>query len=876
MADNITENSLLVSEEKYHRAYNDAITHFNSVQYKIDPYGLNNESVYYIRILSVEKAAEINPAMVIREQMQKALMALWTVGMRFNMIINHCGSTVEIYVGTVCPKGNYAALFGLKDIFSGTVPGIEFETDNANKIKAYELNHFLGSYRDKSIGFFVGHPVVCDLPESSKGVSAIDEIISGSEGRDWILCICAVPVSKADTVNRRTDWYAKLAESSRFTNVSFEYNVVGNNRSMNVQEQYPGTGLYNEFAKKNCSEYDEAVQCGEWSVGAFCAAKDDASRNVFGGMFSAHMKSGTEKIERPFPFEYRTNTVMQFKASLQVPSDDSTTKLSTRELAAICALPVRDTFGFSVAEHVDFDIHRGSNGNLSIGKIVNGRNITNAEYRIELDSLNRHGLIIGLTGGGKTNTVKSLLHSFHSLNCPFMIIEPAKKEYYEIYNMGIKDLRIYSVGSSEGIPLYINPFEVVRANGRSVSLQSHIDAVFAAFKASFIMYPPMPYVLENAIYAIYNDYGWDPANNVNRFGRTDYPTLEDLYYKIEPIVREMGYDQKMQNDLIGSLTARINSLRVGSKGGVLNVASSVNMEELLDGNTVIELDDLNDEDAKAFIISLLLLQIQECRKVQPTTQLKVRHILLIEEAHRLLKNVSSGTGENADPRGNAVEFFCNMLAEMRSKGQGFLVIDQSPTKLAPDLIKNTNLKLIHRTVAGDDRHLVGSAMNMTEAQESYLSCLKQGYAAVYSEGDNRPKVVKLPYAGDYTARDIILDRSSILAATSTLYKSGGTASPLCYVNQNSINPICRHCRMCSEWMNPESRCSADRKTLDTLKKSYSLQAHEALKLINSSFGKSDIMRKCAIAAWFKANEAGTSDYKNYSRILDFVIRKLFN
>lgn len=873
MSENITEGRLTEAEREYKNKYNNALNSFENMRYSIEQFDIINNPVRYIRILSVEKTIEANPALAAREQMQKALMALSAVDMRLSMIIQHIGSATEVYIGTVCYGKNNAALFSLRDIFSGTVSGIEFAASSkSNDTLVCEFDRFLNKFRNASIGYFVGNPVVGDLPESGKNLSAIDEIISGSEGREWILCITAEPVKKSDTQKMRTEWYSALAESSRFASVSFGYNIVGNNRSMNVQEQYPCTTMYNEFAKKNCCEYDEAERCGQWSVGVFCAASDDAARNVFGGMFSAHMKNGSESIERPFPFDYRTNTLMRFNASLQIPHSLSTSLLTTRELSVLCALPARDTCGFSVAERVDFDMYRSSEGNLPIGKIVNGRQITEAEYRIDLDTLNRHGLIIGLTGGGKTNTVKSLLHSFKQLKCPFMVIEPAKKEYYEIYNMGMTDIRIYSVGSSEGTPLYINPFEVVCAQGRRVSLQSHIDAVFAAFKASFIMYTPMPYVLENAIYAIYRDYGWDPASGVNRFGRTDYPTIEDLYYKIEPVVREMGYDSKLQNDLIGSLKARINSLRVGSKGGVLNIARSVKMEELLGGNAIIELDDLNDEDAKAFIISLLLLQIQECRKVQDTAQLKVRHILLIEEAHRLLKNVSSGTGENADPRGNAVEFFCNMLAELRSKGQGFLVIDQSPTKLAPDLIKNTNLKLIHRTVAGDDRRLVGSAMNMTEAQEGYLSCLKQGCAAVYSEGDNRPKVVKMPYAGDFTKYS--LGRSEILLKTANNCRSS-CGSPLDFVNQSGINPICRHCRMCGCWQNPEQKLASDPAALDTARKTYPLMAHEAAKVINAAFAQSDITRRCAFAAWFKANEAGSAKYSDYARILDYVIKKIF-
>ena len=80
---------------------------------------------------------------------------------------------------------------------------------------------------------------------------------------------------------------------------------------------------------------------------------------------------------------------------------------------------------------------------------------------------------------------------------------------------------------------------------------------------------------------------------------------------------------------------------------------------------------------------------------------------MIEEAHRLLKNVSV-TGEGDSTRAKSVEFFCNLLAEIRTFGQGIMIADQIPTKLAPDTLKNTNLKIVHRTVAKEDREVTAS------------------------------------------------------------------------------------------------------------------------------------------------------------------------
>ena len=188
------------------------------------------------------------------------------------------------------------------------------------------------------------------------------------------------------------------------------------------------------------------------------------------------------------------------------------------------------------------------------------------------------------------------------------------------------------------------------------------------------------------------------------------------------------------------------------------------------------------------------MQLQEFRRSDETQhQLGVEHILLIEEAHRLLKNIPAGSGENADPRGAAVEYFCNMLAELRSKGQGFIIIDQIPSKLAPDLIKNTNLKIIHRTVDREDRELVGGAMHMTDEQTEYLSCLKQGVAAVYSEGDDRPKLIKIPFAGDIEkiCGRKELSRSNILQ----IIRNNQVKMPDKYtlINQSRVCRICAHC-----------------------------------------------------------------------------------
>ena len=286
---------------------------------------------------------------------------------------------------------------------------------------------------------------------------------------------------------------------------------------------------------------------------------------------------------------------------------------------------------------------------------------------------------------------------------------------------------------------------------------------------------------------IYEDCGWDIGKNYNPLGEV-YPTIEQLYAKIPNVVSDMGYDLREQKNISGALLARINSLRIGTKGNCLNVKESLPLESILSRNAVVELEDIGDEETKAFLMSLLLVQVMEYRMGEADAQKKLRHLILIEEAHRLLKNISSGTVENADPRGNAVEMFCNMLAELRSKGQGFIIADQIPSKLAPDAIKNTNLKIIHRIVAEEDRNLVGKSTHMNEAQIEHLSTLKQGVGAVYSEGDYIPKIVKGNYVGDKE----IFERKHL--NHSDIQKlCASNEETVQYENQARINRVCALC-----------------------------------------------------------------------------------
>ena len=201
------------------------------------------------------------------------------------------------------------------------------------------------------------------------------------------------------------------------------------------------------------------------------------------------------------------------------------------------------------------------------------------------------------------------------------------------------------------------------------------------------MWVPLPQVLEKCLIAIYQDRGWDVVSSRNprleddNWDAAAFPTLADLVSKVEEVVPTLGFDPEATGRILASLTSRLNGLRSGGKGRMLDVQQSFAIEDLLQHPTVLELEGMGDDDDKAFLIGLLLIRLFEYRSKHGNKS--IQHLLVIEEAHRLLTNVSRNTNqEQSDPRGKAVETFTNLLSEIRAYGQGIIIADQVPTKLA--------------------------------------------------------------------------------------------------------------------------------------------------------------------------------------------------
>jgi len=473
---------------------------------------------------------------------------------------------------------------------------------------------------------------------------------------------------------------------------------------------------------------------------------------------------------------------------------------STELIAALSRPPAREVPGLRLVLRPDFDVTAepaAGRAAITVGEILDRDGRPAGPLALPLDSLNRHVFVSGATGAGKSQTVRALLEAATRAGIPWLVVEPAKAEYRLMaarlagigpagegasggaVRLGSQVVRIRP-GEPDAIAAGLNPLEPAPdADGHRFPLQTHADLVKALFIASFRSEEPFPQVLSAALTRVYEDAGWDLAlaETVTAGASPGYPGLTDLQRTAIRIVQEVGYSQRVTDDVLGFIKVRLSSLRLGTTGRFLEGGHQLDFGRLLRTNAVLEIEDVGDDGDKAFLMGTVLIRLAEHLRmasrasspgpgpggtIRPgagAAAAGLRHLTVIEEAHRLLRRPEPPGGGGAGATAHAVEMFAGLLAEIRAYGEGLIIAEQIPEHLIQDVIKNTAVKITHRLPAADDRDAVGATMNMTQAQSRFLVTLKPGEAAVFADGMDYPLLARMP---DGTGRE-----SAAPAATAT-------------------------------------------------------------------------------------------------------------
>ncbi|MFI0407803.1 ATP-binding protein [Actinomadura sp. 3N508] len=432
-----------------------------------------------------------------------------------------------------------------------------------------------------------------------------------------------------------------------------------------------------------------------------------------------------------------------------VPGAPGPFEASTQLVAAVARPPVREVAGVRFVMRPEFDVTpepgaAGATG-VGLGRVLDRNRHDVGPLSVPLSSLNRHTFVCGATGAGKSQTVRSLLAEASRAGLPWLVVEPAKAEY-RLMAARLPDAEVITIrpGDTEAIAAGINPLEPARGpDGRPFPLQTHADLVRALFLAAFDAEEPFPQVLSAALTRCYERLGWDLALGEPSLPGASprYPALADLQDAAEQVVTEIGYGQEITDNVRGFIRVRLSSLRLGTTGRFFEGGHPIDFGELLARNVVLEIEDVGDDRDKAFLMGTVLVRLVEHLRMRQRaggTQ-GLRHLTVFEEAHRLLCR-----SEHAGPASHAVETFASLLAEIRAYGEGLIVAEQIPSKLVPDVIKNTAVKIVHRLPAKDDRDAVGATMNITDAQSQFLVTLTPGEGAVFTDGMDYPHLIRMP------------------------------------------------------------------------------------------------------------------------------------
>jgi len=657
------------------------------------------------------------------------------------------GSRVSVNIGTCTPllkteKGwnaDNAKLVIEKSLSSG-FPGIHISTK-----QLLTPGFSWPNQKPEFFGLVTGTPSYKENTENQI-TTQMDLLIRSMSGWQWGFMIIAQPLKE------------KHASTLAYQLIDEIDTIKDAVDSKAIHEKLAKT--YIERLDIKLKELQDSLNSGLWTTSMYYYASERTAFNCLGaslrGCFSGKhsFPDPIRTIEYPaleniiYSFGQPLQRLDSFSSNFEYPYRFQTL-LSSNQLSSILHLPRVEMPGYPVRDliHTDVAVHHDrKKATIRLGDVLDyGKEVGN-DYPLSPAMLNKHTLIIGVTGSGKSYTSRYLLKQLWQQNIPFLVIEPAKKEYRDLLkdpDIG-KDLAVFTLGNELETPFRLNPFECEP----HVPISSHIDLLKSVFNAAFSMWTVLPQILEQSLHEVYENYGWNIVRNTNRRlkeGKIDrreaFPTLTDLQQTISIVVDRLAYSDDSTKELKAALITRIRSLRIGGKGKMLDTRESFPMERLLAKPIIFELEDIGDDDEKAFIMALLLSKIYEHLRGRKESK-SLKGIVVVEEAHRLLSNIhQQSNAEVSNTKGKAVETFVNMLSEVRAYGQGFMIAEQIPSKLAPDVIKNTNVKIIQRTVAGDDRELIGQAINLDNKKNNVFALLTVGQAIVFSEGDDRPIMV---------------------------------------------------------------------------------------------------------------------------------------
>jgi len=596
---------------------------------------------------------------------------------------------------------------------------------------------------------------------------AIGGVISGGLG--MLGSAITSNVSDSTTTNDSvTDGFSTVQGGSKGVTESVNYGItktegytrgISEGMTLTLHDKSIETTL--ERIDKQLKRIDEFESLGMYECAAYFLSNDN-SAEIAASTYKALMRGENSGVEiaainswgndnqdsTKLIAQYVKNfihPVLQYDSSAGNIEVTPCSLVSGNELSIHMGLPRKSVCGLPVIEHADFgsevvlydDTTRPFGVNL--GKVFNMGSSSENNVHLSLNSLTMHTFVTGSTGSGKSNTVYEMVRQLENFGINYLIIEPAKGEYKNVFGHN-PAVHVYGTNPQYTELLRINPF----AFPTGIHILEHIDRLVEIFNVCWPMYAAMPAVLKNAVEQSYIDSGWDLVRSTNKYEKDLYPSFVDVTRNIKTIIDSSEYDSENKGAYKGSLLTRLQSLTNGIYGMIFT-CDSINDADLFDKKVIADLSRVGSSETKSLIMGMLVLKLQEHRMANATgMNEKLNHVTILEEAHNLLKRTSTEqSSDSGNLRGKSVEMLTNSIAEMRTYGEGFIIADQAPGLLDLSVIRNTNTKIIMRLPDYSDRELVGRSANLNDDQIDEISKLPRGVAAVYQNDWVQPVLCKI-------------------------------------------------------------------------------------------------------------------------------------
>lgn len=561
-------------------------------------------------------------------------------------------------------------------------------------------------------------------------------------------------------------------DSTSFTQSQTDSRSLGASRQITLES----TDKYIEQLLKRVDHQlervEEARQYGAWNSAAYFIGENSASSEALASIFLGLIR-GVNSSSEDFSLTTWTDSDSIYDSKkekviswlkqlshprlhseeyekLNIPYLTPATLVSTKEMAIQLGLPRRSTsavtvietqaFGRKVqrADHVAETAERA----IHLGNVYHLWNeMKHNPIKLSLEQFTSHVFISGSTGSGKSNTVYQLLDQLHQNDVNFMVIEPAKGEYKNVFGHR-EDVLVLGTNPLQAQMLKINPFKFPER----IHVLEHIDRLVEIFNVCWPMYAAMPAVLKDAMLEAYKTSGWDLDTSCNLFGKALFPTFTDLLTQLEKVIQQSAFSEEVKSNYIGSLVTRVKSLTNGLNGQIF-ASNEIDNAQLFDSNVIVDLSRIGSQETKSLIMGILVMRLSEHRMSNADgMNQSLKHVTVLEEAHNILKRTSTEqSSEGSNVSGKAVEMLSNAIAEMRTYGEGFIIADQSPSAVDISAIRNTNTKIIMRLPDETDRRLAGKAAGVTDEQLEEIAKLPKGVAVVYQNDWLEPVLCKIHY-----------------------------------------------------------------------------------------------------------------------------------